>query len=69
MQRLYWLKTHTNRGTIFISYRLKNQYHGIQVEASNPQQGLERALKTIKELNLKSTFDKEVEIYRKTYLS
>ena len=69
LNRLYYLQTYKNHGTVFISYNLNGSYHGITTEAKDAEQGLERALKTIKELNLKSTFDKEVEVYRKTYLS
>lgn len=68
MNRLYYLQTRKNHGTLYISYRLKEQYHGIQTEASDPKHGLERAISIIKELGLKSNFDKEVEVYKRTYL-
>lgn len=69
MNRLYYLQTHKNHGTVFISYQQNGSYHGVQTEAKDAVHGLERALTTIKELNLAPAFEKEVEIYKKTYIN
>ena len=69
MNRVYYLQTHKTHGTVYISYRLNDSYHGVTTEADNAEHGLERALTTLKGLNLKSSFDKEIEIYKRTYFS
>ena len=66
--RLYYLQTRKSMGTVFISYLQNNSYHGVTSDAENAEKGLERAISIIKELKLKSSFDKEIEMYKNTYL-